>query len=293
MLPLARLQTNSSVTIPWNPLPGASTYDIWIDNITTGQTYARGEVGPSASHTASFPAGVYKAWVRGVTRGPGSIYGLFSFATEFVVLPAPVVPLFPLNSYSTFNRQPTFQWNGVAGAVSYDIVVRDANTGLNAATGTNILETSWTPPADLPVGAYRWFVKAVSADGYKSSASSLIDFFIGGRTEVLTPTGTTSDRTPTFTWRPVDGADAYTVQVDRLDVPTVRAIFVTSLSPKTVFTPPTPLKPGTYRVWVRAIETFGELSPWSKAVDFTVTQSAEPDRQTLVPMLAASDVPSV
>lgn len=291
MLPMARYQTTAQPTIAWNPLQGASTYDIWINNITTGQSQF---IRDTTVYTTSFtplvdlPMGVYKAWVRGFTND--GITGFFSQPTEFVVVPAPTATS-PLNS--TFSRQPTFSWNPVAGAASYEIVVRDANTGANIHTATNIQTTSSTPTADLPPGPYRWWVTAVSSDGYRSSAPPVIDFFIGGRTNVLSPTGSTTDRTPTFSWRPVDGAAAFRLQVDRLDVPTVRVIFVTSLVVATQYTPTTPLSAGSYRVWVQAIGTFGELSPWSMPVDFQVTQSAEPERFTLVPMLTAVDVRSI
>jgi hypothetical protein len=39
----------------------------------------------------------------------------------------------------------------------------------------------------------------------------------------------------------------------------------------TSFTPATPLPKGTYRAWVRAVSTTGELSIWSTPTDFAIT----------------------
>jgi ELWxxDGT repeat protein len=268
---LDRFQTTARPTITWDALQGVAKYDLWIDNITTGQSQVirnTNVMGTSFTPDVDLPMGVYRVWVRGITAD--GITGFFSTANEFVVVPAPTING-PLNS--TFSRQPEFSWNAVAGAVRYEIVLRDANTGQNIHTRSDLVATTWTPPADLPVGPYRWWVSAVSADGFRSAAPVVVDFFVGGRTEILSPIGSTTDSTPTFTWRPVDGAAAFRVVVDRIDGDPARVIDVTSIVSTTSFTPTTPLAPGTYRVWLLAIGTFGESGVWSKPVDFQVTDS--------------------
>ena len=289
--PIVRFQATSRPTITWNALQGAARYDLWIDNITTGQSQVirnTNVMATSFTPSSDLPMGVYRAWVRGITND--GVTGYFSSAIEFVVVPAPTVNG-PLNS--TFSRQPTFSWNAVSGAVSYEVVLRNANTGQTVHNVTNILVTQWTPSADLPVGPYRWWVSAVSSDGYRSAAPQVIDFFVGGRTDVLSPTGAANDRTPTFTWRPVDGAASFRVQVDRIDVATVGVINVTSLIATTQYTPTTPLPTGNYRVWVRAIGTFGELAPWSLPVDFQITQSSDPSDDSLLVVLPMGEILAV
>ena len=283
-----RLQSTARPTIEWNALQGAAQYDLWIDNITAGQSQIiRNTNVTSTTFTpsADLPMSVYRAWVRGITAE--GVTGYFSPAIEFVVVPAPTV-IAPVNS--TFSRQPSFSWNAVAGAVSYEVVLRDANTGQVAHNVTNILATDWTPPADLSVGPYRWWAVAVSSDGYRSAAPQVIDFFVGGRTDVLSPTGVTNDTTPTFSWRPVDGAAGYRVFVNRTDVPVVGIIDVMSLVETTQYTPTTPLPVGTYRVWVRAIGTFGELGLWSLPVDFQITQASELSDDSLLAVLPTAEI---
>ncbi len=285
---VSRLQNTARPTIAWSPLQGASQYDLLISNRTTGQSqFIRQTISTGTSFTPSsdLPMGVYRASIRGLSAD--GVTGLFSSATEFIVVPAPTV-IGPLNP--TFSRQPTFSWNAVTGAVSYELVLRNANNGQVVHSVPNLLVTNWTPPADLPVGTYRWQVVAVSSDGYKSQAPQVITFFVGGRTDVLTPTGTTSDRTPTFSWRPVDGAAAYRIKVDRIDVPVNGIIDVTSLLLVAQYTPTTPLPVGTYRVWVRAIGNFGELGLWSLPVNFQVTQTSESINGSLMAVLPTDEL---
>ena len=94
---------------------------------------------------------------------------------------------------------------------------------------------------------------------------------IGGRTDMLSPIGSTSDTTPTFTWRPVDGAARYDLWVDRLGGASqvIREQNLTRPS----FTSSTQ-SPGNYRSWVRAVSTTGEFALWSVFVDFTIVENS-------------------
>ena len=76
-----------------------------------------------------------------------------------------------------------------------------------------------------------------------------------------------------FGWAAVEGAFQYQLQVDRIDVSQVRVIRDDAVV-GTSFQTPAALAAGTYRVWVRAVSASGEMSNWSREVDFTVTQVA-------------------
>ena len=103
--------------------------------------------------------------------------------------------------------------------------------------------------------------------------------YIGGRTDMLSPIGSTSDTTPTFTWRPVDGAARYDLWVDRLGGASqvIREQNLTSPS----FTSST-LPAGNYRSWVRAVSTTGEFALWSVFVDFTIVENSGSGNALLV-----------
>ena len=284
-----RVQLTSRPVVRWNALPGAVKYDFWLDNFSTGQSQVvRTDVtGTSWTPSSDLTMGTWRAWVRGIDA-KGNPAG-WSALTEFQVLPGPT-PVAPLNP--TFDRRPTFIWNAVAGAVSYEVYVRNQNTGVLTFNGVPTSSTSWVPPADIDSGPYRWWVLAVSAPSVgslRSGGATTVDIYIGGRTSILTPNGSTADTTPTFTWRPVDGAASYRLFVSRIDVAQAGIINLTGAI-STTYTPTLALPKGTYRAWVRAVRSTGELSPWSVSVDFMIAQSVSPDSATTLQLSTAFPV---
>lgn len=274
MLPLTGVQSAPRPPLMWNALPGAVRYDVWIDSLSAGQSqYIRNPNvnGTTWTATVDLPMGNYRGWVRGLAADGQA--GQWSASTTFTVAPAPVLTA-PLNP--TFSRRPVFQWNPVAGATQYEVLVRSLATGTTLYYPRNILTTSWTPPADLPAGQYRWWGRALGPNGLPGAWTAAFDFSVGGQTSVLTPTGTGNDTTPTFTWRPVDGAASYRIWVDRMDVPQSKVIYLTGLT-ATSHTPTTPLSSGRYRVWVQAVSATGVASTWSNTVNFTIAAAAPAD----------------
>jgi hypothetical protein len=267
-------QSTSTPELTWSALAGAVKYDLWIDNRGTSQSqYVRNTnlTGTSWTSPAELPMGAYRAWIRGIDAG--GVAAQWSVFVDFIVLPT-VMPISPLNS--TFDLTPTFTWNPVLGAAGYDLVLKNANTGVVVSNPQNIVGTSWTQPADLPIGLYRWSVVAVSPAAQRSQVATIVEFFVGGQATLLTPSGTTSNRTPLFSWRPVDGAVRYELYVTRTDVPVAGIINQTALT-ATSYTPTAALPAGTYRAWLRAVGTNG-AGPWSAQVNFTITNAKSPRR---------------
>ena len=177
-------------------------------------------------------------------------------------------------SSATFDRTPTFLWNVVAGAASYEVFVKHQNTGVMVFNGTSATATNFTPGTNLTDGSYRWWVLAVSSGGLRSGGTTTTDTYVGGRPTMIAPiaNSSTSDTTPTFTWKSIDGAASYQLTVNRINVPQAGIVSQTGLT-TTSLTPTTPLPAGIYRAWVRAVSSTGELSPWSIEVNFTITAS--------------------
>lgn len=264
-VPMPKLQNTARPTVAWNAVAGATSYKIWISNVSTGQgkvIYQENIQTTSFTPASDFPLGLYRAWVQAVYNATTE---LWSPAIDFQVAPAPI-PTAGINP--TFDQTPTLTWSTVAGAVSYDLQVRNQTTGITFIN-QNVSSSSFTPTANLADGPYRWWVRARSAQNVLSLWSPAADFSVGGRTSVLSPTGSTSDRTPTFTWKPVDGATRYELWVSRIDVPST-VINQTNIV-STSFTPAANLAVGSYRTWVRAVSGSGQFSVWSIAVNFTVT----------------------
>ena len=259
-------------TLTWNALPGAHHYDIWINNVGSGAAqYIRNMnvAGTSFMPTADLPIGFFRAWVRGIAADgtPGN----WSLAKDFYAVPFPNVTQ---GMNPTFDRTPTFAWDPLTGAVNYEVFIRNQNTGATTLNQTGILTTSFTTPT-LADGPYRWWVLANGANGIRGTWTFGMDIYIGGRTSFLSPPASTSDTTPTFSWRIVDGAARYDLQVNRIDVLQPQIIRQQNLL-TTSYTPTVPLAAGTYRAWIRAVGSTMESSPWSLQLDFTIVDANRP-----------------
>ena len=268
------VQTTPTPTLEWRTLAGAVEYDLWIDNVSTGQSQVvRGQNLAGTSFTTPvLDMGLYRAWVRGVDAS-GRVASWSASISFDVVLPVNV----PAAPTSTFDLTPTLTWNPVPGAVGYDLVLRNANTGAIVYNPINISGNSYTPPTDLTTGIYRWYVLAVGPSGFRSQSATTQEFFAGGRSTLLTPSGTNSDSTPEFTWSEVDGAVTYDLFVTRTDVLTGGIINMSGLT-GTSYIPVIPLPIGTYRAWIRAVSATAQLSPWSIQVNFSTSAAiGEPD----------------
>jgi hypothetical protein len=271
---MPNVQLVSRPVISWNALPGAVKYDLWIDNVTTNQSqFVRQDViGTSFTPAADLPLGIYRVWVRGVDKIGN--FGAWSVRYDARVLPG-ATPIGPLSG--TFDRTPTFSWQPVTGAVSYEVYVRNSSS-VNVVNGQPTTATNWTPAANLPDGQYRWWVIAVGSTGLKSGGATTTDIYVGGRPTIVAPVvgSSSSNRTPTFTWKAVDGAVSYNLQVNRVDVPVGKIIYMTGLT-GTSFTAMTALPAGTYRVWVQAVSPT-QSSRWSNQFDapaiFTITATS-------------------
>lgn len=254
----------------WNSLPGAVKYDLWVDNSTTGASQVIRQTAlttTSFQPTADLAIGSYIAWVRGIDAAGN--FGLWSPSESFRVS-TKAIPLTPLAP--TFDSTPDFSWQTVVGATSYEVYVSNRSTAQMVLNPTGITQTQWTPAVSMAVGDYRWWVRARGQSGTPGVWSSPYEFNISGKPVILSPGGSTSDRTPEIRWTPVAGAARYELWVSRLDGGGV--VINETLLTNTSFSPASNLVPRAYRAWVRAVSSTGVFSPWSVPADITVVDSA-------------------
>lgn len=285
LIPMSKVQLTGRPTVAWQALSGAAAYDVWLNNLTTRQSeFVRAQVrGTSWTPSTDLPLGRYRVWVRGIGAvGVAQWSTLMDFDVQTpATLTSPVLPI--------FNRRPSFTWTSVPGALSYDVYVKSMNSGGVVHYPRGISATTWTPPVNLADGPYRWWVQAVGTNGFRSAWSTPIDIYVGGRTTVTGPTGNSVAANPIFTWQQVEGTARYELWVANAST-LVRVIHQTSLT-SAGYSSNNSLGRGTYRVWVRAVSTSGELAIWSAPLDFTVAsqrlpQHTEPqDFGELLPVL--------
>jgi hypothetical protein len=266
----------------WTAVAGADHYDIWIDDLTTGQIAVqrnRNVAGTTwTTTTALTPGDSYRWWVKGIDSTNTAV-GPWSRFLDFTVsaLKAPIVigPSGPMTTAA-----PTFTWNAVTDADHYEIWVSDLTTGqVSAVRQQNLVGTSWTPTSPLhPGDGFRWWVRAADATNTNHSAwSGPLDFSVAILTApaLIGPSGPIANATPTFTWNTVAAADHYEIWVNDLTTGQSgllqnRDIVTTS------WTPTSALHAGdSYRWWVRAVDSSGgDNSAWSSPLSFSIPAAA-------------------
>lgn len=265
LLPLAPQQNTHRPTVEWKPLPGAVRYDLWIDNLSTGQSqFVRDQNIAATSWTSltDMPIGRYRVYIRGIDSS-GAI-ALWSSGPTFEIAVAPT-PMGPLNP--TFERKPEFRWAAVTGAQRYEVAIRNVRTQTTVYYVRDLVGTTWIPPENLPVGVYQWWVRAIGSSKFASSWSAAVDISIGGETQFRTPVETGGNR-PLLSWRPVTLSVSYWIWIDRVGV---QSPYITSGVQNAEFRPGSPLPAGTYRAWVRSLGGSNEASPWSAPIEFTIS----------------------
>ncbi|MCA9034346.1 MAG: S8 family serine peptidase [Planctomycetaceae bacterium] len=263
--PLQRLQKTARPLIEWEVVPGASTYEIWINNLSnhaSAVVYKSGLTSTTFEPEQDLPFGQYRVWVRATDEGQRP--GAWSDPVDFVAAYWPT--LTAPSAVVTFNHRPQFEWTVLDGAASSQIFVRNTFTKeviLNQPVSANGV---WTSTVDLPRGEYDWWVRGVTLDGIAGWWSYAARFSVAGSPVLTMPAGTVPS-TPLFSWKPVELAQHYTLVIHSMggghDSITLNNLSGTQHSTTT-------LASGVWRVWVRAVSGTGELSWWSRPVDFTV-----------------------
>jgi len=260
---MSAVQTTSTPTISWPSLPGAVRYEVWVDSGTTSKVYSNQNITSNSITLPPLSMAAFKLWIRAFdSTGTAARW---SAMTSFQILLPVSVPPAPT---ATFDRTPEFRWTAVSGAVSYNLQIRDANSGA-VILNSNVNGLSFSPSQDLSKGLYRWQVLAVSSTGARSQSATTQELFVGGRSSILAPVAASAENPPNIVWAAVEQAVRYQVFVSRLDVVIPGLINVSLLSPLTSFKPVAALPKGTYRVWVQAFSAV-DAGPWSLPQTFVV-----------------------
>lgn len=279
--PMTRMQPTPRPTINWDPVLGAETYKVWISNLSTGKSpviLQEGLTTTSFTPNASLPLGVYRIWVAAWSGGTSAGW---SSPLDIQIAPAPIQ-----SDVNPTMLGEKFSWTSVLGATSYEFQLKNMKTNeltLNISVqGTSLNQV----PVLFSGTRYRWWVRAKSAQGVYSLWTGPRDFIAGGQTTVLTPTGSSSNKMPQFTWLAVEGAVKYELLLRRDD------LNVVALNKKDIltnsYTPTTELAAGNYRVWIRAINANGILTTWSASQTFTITAVRSNDESAPNSALVAS-----
>lgn len=284
--------TTSTPTLNWNGVLGGQTYQIEVKSLSRN-VVAFAQSGLNALNykvPGTLPIGRYEFRVQARTAF-GELSD-WSTPMEFQIVAAPTISG---PATSTFNTRPMFSWTSMAGTIGgsvnvvpaydfrLDIVLPNGTVQANYRSATGLSGTTYSIPTALPAGRYRAMVLARTSDT-TSDYSPFFEIIVGGN-PVVTAIGSTTDTTPTISWKAVDGASGYQIFIALDSNPGVAVVQQSGIGSLS-FTPTVALAKGKYRVWVRAVNASnGQLSgpalSEAPSIIFTIVDASEIQSQKL------------
>lgn len=189
------------------------------------------------------------------------VYGLGAVETTVSVIDR-TFPRLPSGTQQVQTSRPTIAWSAVSNATTYEIWGDNTSTGQKrGAWATDISGTSWTPPSDLTLGNWTFYVRAATADGRRSFWSPAAIWQVRPLPTILNSGRTEFRSNATLQWAEMPGATAWEIWVDGVSPRVsqiVRRFDITGTSFQL------PLLPvGRYTWWLRARNALNELTAWS------------------------------
>lgn len=257
----------ASATFPeisWTAVVDAAGYQLTVNNLTTGRKGVISQTNLSTTSyrsTEGLGSGVYSATVRAFNSARE--FGLWSTTMQFTVLAAPAVVTPVIGS--TFDRTPALTWTAVSGAVNYDVMLTNVATS-EVQRDRFVTGLTYLVPRDLANSTYEVRVRAQNGSYYSQWSAPRL-FSVGAPPTITTPENSaTVGSRPKFVWTGVSGTERYEVWARNADTG-VTAFRMDNIT-QTTITAPTALPLARYRFFVRAISTLGEVTAWSKPVEF-------------------------
>lgn len=255
--PLSTERGHNLPTLSWTEVAGATEYEVWANNITTGATgLIRNQVSSVSFDFPELGFGQYSIWVRAI--GPRNFAGTWSETTRHYVGPA-----MDTAPRATLSERPTFTWDTMAGIDQFRIWISGPQGFRIDESG--IEETSFVPEENLPAGTYHWWVLPQTESGRRGQWSSRGTVHVGGGVLGISIEGESWDSSPILRWQPTEGAASYEVylrDVSNTDTPVVvKDIQATQLQL-------TVLLDSSYQTWVRPIDAEGNAGRWSQRFDY-------------------------
>ncbi len=155
--------TDSTPTLTWTPVAGATRYELWVTSMTTGQRviYQPNLASNSYTPSTAMAAGNYRAWVRSWNgTGAGNWSTSFDFSIT-AVSPGTSTVTGPSN---TTDSTPTFAWTAATDATRYELWVTNTTTGQRVIHETSLSGTSFTPVTSMTAGNHAVWVRAWNGD---------------------------------------------------------------------------------------------------------------------------------
>jgi hypothetical protein len=308
--PSNSIGANYTPTYTWNKVDSATWFYLWVDG-TSGNAikkwYTSADAGCASTSTCSVPSptslvgGNYTWWIQ-TWSDVG--YGPWSAAKTFntTIAPAPVAASLVSPNGATTNTTPTYTWNKVNAATWYYLWVSSVNSdGLLTAVHTKWYDStlvcsgaicSITPAGvTLAGGPYKWWIQTYSDSGGYGPWSAEMAFSLPipwpRQPTLISPSGTITNRTPTYSWNAVSSetgvpASWYQLSVNGPSGSVISQWYIatnaacSSGTGTCSITPSMLLNAGKTYTWqVRGYNVAGN-GAWSNLMSFTVASNCSP-----------------
>lgn len=204
-------QTDSSVTIKWPKVAGATGYRVYFYSETQRMWIDEASVtGLSYTDTALLPGAAYSYRVRAFVKKNGKItYGKYSSTIKAQTLPTVVTGL---KIDGVTENSISVSWDKSRGATAYEIY--DINYKGEKSLLASVSGTKYTAEGLASLSKHNFSVRSVAKTSAATTYSAFCDAVTGktllSTVESIRVLDLTKDRIE-FTWDDVNGADEYTI----------------------------------------------------------------------------------
>ncbi|MFH1760910.1 MAG: LamG-like jellyroll fold domain-containing protein, partial [bacterium] len=210
IIPVASPTNNPKPAFKWHPVPTATAYTFQVSS--TG-SFSNPLISVPTADTFYIPI---------MDLPVGQIYwrvasdvapNLFSDIGNFTLQDKNIPILIPVEPNPTTSHKPAFNWYKVEGAAAYQLMINNTSNFSSVLVSTPLADTTFIPALDLPSGIIYWKVKSDLSVTFSNVESFIIQ---NDSTPILYgfKGDTVSGTKPSFRWKPVTGAAAYTIQIN-------------------------------------------------------------------------------
>jgi len=278
VIPGRAVVTNSSSSaVPrpefsWQAVEGATHYELWVTDTNTGTRVIHHRDLTSTNFTPNFNLSdsTLRVWVRaGNAAGMGRWSAPHTLVMNLAARPGAV----PDVSTQLSGGGVSITWDAATNADSYDVSVRNVDTGNTIFQGAAVSGTTLTLANTLAAGSYTVSVRARNGI-FEGPWNTNNRFSIAATPSAVTfgsiPLKGSTTQNATITWNAVPAALAYDYRLTRIK-PTSNPAVLEGRVNNQSFASVSFLNhqdySGTYSVEVRAI-TSTSVGPWSNGPNF-------------------------
>ncbi|MBL8026929.1 MAG: T9SS type A sorting domain-containing protein [Fibrobacteres bacterium] len=200
---------NACQPLVWNKVANADTYFVQIDTLAR---FTAPFVNAAVTDTQYTPSADLPKRMVFWRISSNLRRTLYSGVGYFTVLDGNIPAIIPVQPDPTPVLRPRLLWYKVTGATSYNVQIDTAGTFLNALYSVPTSDTFYLSLVDLPMTRVFWRVRSNLSATY-----SAVDTFtiVADTIPMLVryDGDTLNTRRPSFSWHPVNRAEAYTIQL--------------------------------------------------------------------------------